>query len=263
MKQIVLLTLIVGLFALAGRAVAAPATPSATPMQNAKQIEDLKERLATKVAELRQTQRRAIFGTVKSVSISTVTIETKTKDVKIELTDEVKVVQYLKGVRTKLTAADLEKGDQVVVFGDYDGTLDILKASVIFIQSTLPFRIAGTVTDVNKTEYTITVKTSDGQSYVVDMETATKTVLWNTTGGIQKGKFSTIAVGDIVHVAGVGTPKNNRFSADRVLDIGNLTGAAPAPTATSAVTPSPSAKPTTTPTSTPAPTPKKTPTPTP
>src|SRR3989344_8178245 len=76
--------------------------PTATDEQ-LKQIENLKDRLATKVAELRQTQRRAIAGTVKKVEVSTLTIETETKDIKIDLPDEITVIQYLKGVRTLLS----------------------------------------------------------------------------------------------------------------------------------------------------------------
>src|SRR3989338_292029 len=87
--------------------VAFAATPSATN----KKIEDLKDRLATKVAELRQTSRRGMYGTVKSTSITSFVVETKTKDVKIELTDTIKVIQYLKGKRTELTTEDISKED--------------------------------------------------------------------------------------------------------------------------------------------------------
>ncbi len=110
------------------------ATPSSTPTETKQKLDDLKERLATKVAQLRQTQLRAIFGTVKATSVSTITVETKTSDVKIELTDEIVVTQMIKGKRTELTTEDLAKGDTVVVFGDYDANLDLLKAKVIFIQ---------------------------------------------------------------------------------------------------------------------------------
>ena len=71
-------------------AVTAEATPTATakPAVNA-QLEELKDRLATKVAELRDVVRRAVSGTVKTVSISSATVETKTKDIKIELGDDI------------------------------------------------------------------------------------------------------------------------------------------------------------------------------
>ena len=216
-----------------------------------KQIDDLKDRLATKVAELRQSQRRAMIGTVKSVSVSTATIETKTKDIKIELTEDITIIQYLKGKRTELTLDDLAKNDHGVVFGEYDSTLELLKAKIIFIQSTLPQRIAGTVTALDKEEFTVTVAT-EGKSVIVDIEKITKISLWDGQT-ITKAGFSRLAVGDSVHVVGTLVPKKeNRLSATRILDIGNITNApTAAPTPTEAPTPTIKSTPKSTPTPTP------------
>ncbi len=220
-----------------GATYAATATPSATPTTgSSKQVEDLKERLATKVAELRQSERRAMYGTVKTATLTTITIETKTKDIKIELTDTITVIQNIKGERTKLTVDDVAKGDVVTVFGDYDATLDLLKAKVIFIDGAVPTMINGEVTDVDRTGFTLTLKTADGQSIVVDIENGTKTLRWTQSDGIAKYGFSKVALGDTVHVVGTTVPKkDNRISATRLLDIGNLTGIAP--TATPSATP--------------------------
>lgn len=59
-----------------GIIVAQTASPSPSPSPTSvnKQVEDLKERLATKVAQLRQSEKRAIYGTVKTVTISTLTV---------------------------------------------------------------------------------------------------------------------------------------------------------------------------------------------
>ena len=120
MKKIILISFIFLSPLLPGLSVLAA---DATQAANQKQINDLKDRLATKVAELRQLQRKAIFGTVKAVSASTATIETKTKDVKIELTDDTKSPKSSRAHAPKLTADNLDKGDQVAVFGEFDATL--------------------------------------------------------------------------------------------------------------------------------------------
>lgn len=225
-------------------------SPAATSTQNqpsptsdkAKQIEDLKERIATKVAQLSQTQRRAIYGSVKDVSIATATIETKVKNVKIELTDDIKVIQILKGKRTNLTTDNLSKGDLVTVFGQYDATLDILKAKVIFIESPLPAHVSGIVTGLDKVAYTVTVKNSDGTVYTIDIETFTKTSLWDGQT-ITKAGFSKIQIGDTVHVTGSPEKQENRISADRILDLLPLsTATRPTVTSTQPPTPSPTAK---------------------
>ena len=259
MKKITLIFLITLISLLPGQAVhaateaTAPAKQDLAPRDNQKQINDLKDRLATKVAELRQLQRKAIFGTVKAVSTSTATIETKTKDVKIELTDDIKIAQIIKGTRTKLTADNLDKGDQVAVFGEFDATLDLLKAKVIFIQAAPTQRIAGMVTDTSKADFTLTVKTPEGKNYIVDIETVTKIAVWTADKGITKGGFSKITVGDTVHVAGSLVPKkDNRMSASRILDLGNLSGT-PIATPTPAETPTSTGKATPKPTAIPSP----------
>ncbi|MFZ5845260.1 MAG: hypothetical protein ACOY0S_02215 [Patescibacteria group bacterium] len=225
--------------------VLAGATPTATPEASTKQkqIEDLKERLATKVAELRSLTRRAIAGTTKTISLSSFTVETATKDIKIELTDDIKVIQYLKGSRTKLTVDDLDKGDNVVVFGEYETTLDLLRAKVIFIQAALPIFVSGTVTEIDKDEFTLTLTTPDAKNIIVDIEKYTKTQQWTSGSGITKSGFSKINLGDTLHVVATPAPKKeNRVSALRILDLGNLTGA-PTPTPTPTATPKPTATP--------------------
>src|SRR3989344_2430411 len=139
-----------------GRVYAATPVSSPTEIPKTQQIENLKERLATKVAQLRQVQRKAISGTIKATSISTVTVETKTSDIKIELTDEIKVFQNIKGKRTSLTTDNLEKGDHVVVFGEYDSAVDTLTAKVVIIQDPLDKRISGTMNGIDKKNFTVT-----------------------------------------------------------------------------------------------------------
>lgn len=211
---------------------ATSATPSATatPIKN-KQVEDLKERIATKVAQLSQTERRAIYGTVLTTSISTLTVETATKTMKIELTDDIKVFQMIKGKRTSLTVEDVSKNDVVSIFGTWDSAVEVLKAKVIFIHGSNEAvqRVIGTVTEAKKADYTILLNTKDGTSYTVDFETITKTNVWSKEKGLEKAGFSRLTAGDTLLVVGTEVPKkNNRISALRILDIGNLTGVTPA-----------------------------------
>ncbi len=214
------ISIIVVLLTLAPSAFAVTSTPSAT----AQKIEDLKDRLATKVAELRQTSRKAIFGTVKSTSLTSFVVETKTKDVKIELTDDLNVIQYLKGKRTTLTTENIAKGDTVAVFGDYDTTLDLLKAAVVFIQGAIPERVNGTVASRNDKEFTLTIISPQGQSFTIDIEKATKTLGWDREKKeLVKSGFSKIATDASVHVVGTLVPKQERrISATRIVDLGAI-----------------------------------------
>lgn len=200
--------------------LAATATQSATNQK----IEDLKDRLATKVAQLRQTSRRAIFGSVKSSSVTSFIVETKTKDVKIELTDEIKVIQVLKGKRTTLATEDIAKGDVVSVFGQYDTTLDLMKAVVVHIQGEVPERVSGTVTTRDENAFTITIVTVQNQTYTIDIEKTTKTLRWDREKKEPvKSGFSKIETDSTVHVLGSPVPKQEqRLNAARILDLDNL-----------------------------------------
>ncbi len=213
------------------------ATPTATGVK-AKQIEDLKERLATKVAQLQQLQTKAIDGIVKSVSLTSATIETSAKDYKIELSDEIKIFQYLKGKRTGLSLEDLTKDDRVVIFGNYDSTLDLLKAKVILIYTSQPVRISGKITEINKEDYVINLTTPEGTKNTLDVETTTKTFVWNGQE-IVKGGFSKLIVGDEIQVLGNPVPKKeNQLSTSRILNLGDLSGT-PKPIITPTSTPTP------------------------
>lgn len=217
--------LLTALFTIPSLAFAATATPSATTQK----IEDLKERIATKVAQLKTTQPRAVYGTVKTVSITSFTVETPTRDLKIELTEDITVIQYLKGKRTTLALEDIAKGDTVVVFGQFDTTLDLLTARIVFIQGALPEYAAGTVTARDDKEFTLTVTTPESQNFIIDIEKTTKTLLWDKEKKeLAKSSYSKIATGSAIHVIGSAVPKEERrISADRILNLGSLKKAMP------------------------------------
>ena len=233
-------------------AATATSSPTVKPTSQTN-LEDLKERLATKVAELRDVVTRALSGTITSVSISSAMIETTTKNYKIEFEDEMKVAQIINGKRTSLTIDDIEKNDRVTVFGSYDTTLELLKAKFIFIESNKTLtRIIGTITDIDREGFAVTVLTSDGKTMTADIEKTTKAFSWVPADGIVKSGFSKITIGDSVHVIATPDPKNDsNVSALRILDLGNLSGnvtptvtLAPIPISTESATPKATLKPT-------------------
>jgi len=96
-------------------------------------------------------------------------------------------------------------------------------------------RVFGTITESKKTDYTITMESKDGKTYVIDFETATKTSVWSKDKGIEKGRFSKLVAADTIVVIGTPVPKKeNRISALRILTLGNLSGEKPTPTPTTA-----------------------------
>ncbi|MEK7577206.1 MAG: hypothetical protein AAB492_01130 [Patescibacteria group bacterium] len=255
-QKIALLTISFALAAVAHPVMAATHSPNPTITQaSQKSLEDLKERLATKVAELRNVVTRAISGTVFSVSVSSGVIETTAKNYKVEFEDELSVAQILNGKRTELSLEDIEKGDLVTVFGSYDGTLELLKAKFVFIESKKVYtRVIGTITNIDKEAFAITILTQDGKTMTSDIEKTTKAFSWSTTDGIVKSGFSKMIIADTVHVIGTLDPKKDtNVSAIRILNLFDLSGVAPtatlapSPTSTASATPKPTVKPSATP----------------
>src|SRR3989344_1357286 len=194
-----------------GLVLAADASSSATPKPDLdKKVEDLKERLASKVAELSQTQRKAVAGTVKSISITTLVVESTKQDYKIELTDEIKVIDFVAGKRTSAKVDSLNVKDPVVIFGQFDTTLEVLKANVIVVQNPLPRRIHGKITSIDRKAATITIAAADGTSFVIDVERATKTNHWIGDTNIEKSGFSKISDGHVIHVVGTDMCENKK-----------------------------------------------------
>lgn len=215
------------------------AVPSQAPTEKSeklKQIEDLKDRLATKVAELRKTSQKALFGIIKSVSVSSLTLETNDRDIKMELTDDITVVDTTKGTKVKKTIENLTDDAFAVVFGQYDGTLDILTAKHIVIQKKPETMVRGIISVVDAKAYTIGVTTIDNRELLVDFEKTTDAKMWSGTGNPAKIGFSKIIPGDKMFVYGIVDAKDpNKISAIRLLTIETVS-----PTATQSVTASPS-----------------------
>ncbi len=238
------------------------ATPSATPISKEikEKIDDLKERLATKVEELRRTSPKAIHGTITNISLSSATIDTGQKAYKIELTDNIVVTQIIKGKRTKSKIDTLKKDDAVTIFGTYDETLDILQAKHIVIESKQqPKRLHGTIAEINKKDNSFTMKCIDGTIYTIDVETTTKNNSWLPGKEIQKSGFSKLEQNIFVTVLGIEQKRQpDRYIAARILTWKSQTGNSSQEqelTPTQAITPSP--------TNRVSPTPRRSPTPTP
>ena len=78
----------------------------------------------------------------------------------------------------------------------------------------------------------MTIQTTEERSIVIDIETTSRTVRWDGTSIVKSG-FSKIAMDDTLHIQGTVVPKKeNRYSAIRILDLGNLSGTVPTATAT-------------------------------
>lgn len=233
-------------------------TPGESIIDKLKQIQDLKEKIATKVAQIREKDKTGIMGTVKKADAGQIILTTLTGEKTVTITDDVQIFTFKDGKKATSTVRTIKDGSFIAVVGHLtDGKT--VAASALYIQSQPDIRITGKIADIDRTNFTVTVKGKEGET-IVDIEKVTKAFLLDTAKKtFAKSGFSKLAVGATVHVFGsANEEEKNRISALSVYAL---------PFDTDAVAPSPavasdSAKTTSAPTKKPTQTPQKaTPTP--
>lgn len=197
-------------------------TPTESPAElsqsEKEKIDDLKERVATKVAQLRsQTTYKALIGEVKSADKESLTLKTRQGEKKILVTEETKIFKITGSRKSDINLTNVKAGDRVAVVGstDPDGSF----VARLILDKPFPRNINGVIENVDRDNAVITVKNSQkGVSYLVDIETTTKIRVWKKDGGFEKLGFSKLNVGDRVHIHGLPqTSEENRLSAIRIL----------------------------------------------
>ncbi len=196
--------------------VSSPVPTSPSVVEKLKKIETLKEKIATKVAEIRKKERSAISGIVKKIEKNSLTVSKTSGDQTVTFSEDTIFYAFKSGSRQEIKASTIKENDTVTIFGYFDEPKTTFSAKYIYLED-LPVHIRGKVSDIDKANFTITVKEKQG-NVVVDVETYTKTVSYDrnkksfTTSG-----FSKIKLGDTVHIIGTPNPKmENRVSAKKL-----------------------------------------------
>ncbi len=201
-------------------------SPSATvvPTESAEeeQIQTLKEKIATKVAELRKENLRAISGRVTANEGNTIKITTEDNTQYTIKTDE-SLTHFFKiegAGKTEIKQDTIKSGMYIIV----DGVLseNTIEANSVYVDVLYLVRV-GTIIEVNAADFTIRVVGTDKETYTLDIQTDTRQQLLNTTTLLgERIGFSKIKENDIIHfvVEKTGTEKEpNRYNAVKILVI--------------------------------------------
>lgn len=180
-------------------------------------IKSLKEKLATKVAQLRENQTRGFFGELASLSKTGFTLVTRDGEIKVRYGEDTAI--YKLGTKT-ITAksADLKNMLSASVIGLYDKEDGIHEAKIILIQ-TYPSYVEGEIVTVDKEEGSITLKTKKDETVQIDYEKTTKAQEYNKNEEkLAKSGLSRISSGDRIHVwATTSEEDNQKLTAERIL----------------------------------------------
>ena len=188
--------------------------------KNQREVEILKEKIASKVAELRQQSGQAFSGRIIEINKGEIEIRNHNDEKKKVFTDDLLTKYYsIKNNRKKeINFSDLKKDNYIVVTGVQNDKGII--ANMIFVDEKYLLDF-GKIMEKDKDNYWLKVVTLTNETVILNVEVFTKQWLLNIKSlELEKTGFSKIKEGDMIHfVAKDEKNKNNRLSAQKIVII--------------------------------------------
>ncbi len=229
-KYILILLIILTLFYTAGSArslavsaTATPSSPTQSPTEDLdKQINDLKDRIASRVAQLNLVEKKGIIGTVSDVSESQITVTDSYGNINFIDVDE---LTNFSSPTTKgsFGISDISNGMTIGVLGLYNKESRRILARFVNVL-TLPQIISGVVLDLNSSDYSFIAANVENKEYTVEVETVTKTYVYTSgSDGLVKSGFSKLQLGERVFIVGFFDAKDkSKIIASRIIRFPSL-----------------------------------------
>ena len=196
------------------------ATSAPTPTTDQKlnqQIDQLKDKIASRVSELNLVEKRGVIGTVQSAKTNQITITDTTGTARLIDVDEITKFSSTTN-KASFGISDLTKGTRVSILGLYNKESKRILARFVNTDVT-PTRVDGAVSSIDTKNDNLIVQTNDGKQITVSIDTATK--ITSTTNGstpIRYG-FSKMTIGDRVFIVGTPDSKDAKIiDATRIID---------------------------------------------
>lgn len=228
MKKITLIIILFGYLVayLSGNVMAQ--SPSVTASSSPtvvvdKDIQQLKEKIANKVSEIRKQNNKAISGFVVNIDGNKMQIKNDEEENQVKFDDTLTKYFKINGVQKKeIKSKDVKKNDYAIVSGVVAD--NVINANVVLIDENF-LTDSGKVIEINKESFNIKVLTNDKNIYSLDFESDTKQSMLNIKSlDLEKAGFSKIKEGDTLHFVVKKTGNlpaggNNNYSAIKVLII--------------------------------------------
>lgn len=198
--------------------LAATISPTASPTEsvNNNAINDLKERIASRVAQLKLVERKGVVGTVTDVSDTQITLSDSQSNMRFVDVDELTKFSS-PSAKDAFGISDITKGSNLGVLGLFNKQSRRVLARFVDVVS-FPASFSGATASVDNKNFTLNVILENGEEKTVDVETVTKTLSYTKASGLTRLGFSKITEGEHVIVIGFQDVKNkNRIIASRII----------------------------------------------
>lgn len=189
-----------------------------------KEIQELKDKVADKVDELKDQKKQAISGIIEDIEGDTISLlNSLSEKVKVDIDDTLTSFYEIVGTNIKdISIKDIAKGNYIFVTGPAIG--ETVTANSVYKDKQYSV-FSGKIIDVNREDFTIKIITVDKSKYILDIEKSTKqSILDIKTLQMNKIGFSKLKEGDSVHCIYEGDVKNSgktQFTAVKLLVIPN------------------------------------------
>lgn len=185
------------------------------------QINKLKDRIASRVAELKLVERKGIIGTVSESSNTQLTLVDTQNNTRFVDVDE--LTKFASpSAKDAFGISDIIKGDKIGILGLYNKQSRRLLARFINVL-VLPKIIHGAVTAVDNENFTIGVKNDLKETFLVDVQTTTKISSYTKAGDLVRSGFSKIKTGERIMVVGFPDRKDKtKIIPSRIIFFPNL-----------------------------------------
>lgn len=192
-------------------------TPTPVPLNEklSSQINDLKERIASRVAQLKLVERRGIIGTVTDVTNTQITLSDLKDETRFVDVDE--LTKFSSSSSKDFGISDIGKGTKLGVLGLHNKESKRILARFVEVVS-VPKFYHGVVSSVDDKNFILTIALVNKKQVITDIENTTKTFIYTKASGLSKSGFSKINIGERILVVGFPDKKDkDRIIASRVI----------------------------------------------
>lgn len=180
------------------------------------EINNLREKVASKVAELNLVEKRGIFVIVTDLTGNKITGNDLSNTTRLIDVDELTEFSS-PSAKTTFGISDITKGAKLSIIGLYNKQSKRILARFVET-SNLPQTVSGTITEIDKANFTVNMKSINNTEYLIDVESITKTSSYSAKDGLTRLGFSKLELFKRIYVVGYESLKEkNRMSASRII----------------------------------------------
>lgn len=177
-------------------------------------VDELKDKVASRVAQLKLVEKRGTMGTVDSVSDTQIRINDLNNKTRIIEVDE--FTKFSSSDNSSYGISDIKKGARISALGLYNKESEKLLARFVN-EATIPLFLNGVISKKDEDAFIITLSTEDGTTYTVDIEKVTKTFAYSD-GKLQASGFTKIKTSENALILGFPDLKEkDRLTASRII----------------------------------------------